>query len=311
MKEHLDVLVADDTLIAREGWRAILETTDEVRVVGEAITIEDVYFQTQQLCPDVVLLDVKWGSHKQAGLAAILKLKRECPDVKIVAISAYEELLARARGLGADGALPKSFSRDELLATIKAVCFEQPGEDVWAVRLQLDATEYANRLAGLKPGRRDARRYEELLAEVLPFLFEGHLTDFESQCRHHEGEEIWDIVAYSNSGAPFWETIRQQHQTGQILFELKNVGTLRSAHVLQLVGYLGDPLMHFGVIVARNAPTQGAVRQARRTLERSGGKKVILILGDDEILEMLRVKAGGGDPSDCLRHIYLAFVRGV
>ncbi len=225
----------------------------------------------------------------------------------MIAVSAYEELLAEARRTGADGALPKSFSRAELLATIHAVCSEQPGEDVWAVRLQLDATGYANRIAGLKPGRRDAGRYEALMADALPFLFEGHLTDFAFQCRHHEGEEIWDLVAFNSSSDPFWTAIRQQHETSQVLFELKNVGSLRAMHVLQLVGYLGDPLMHFGVIVTRNAPTKGAIREARRTLKRR--RDVILILGDDEILEMLRVKADGGDPTDCLRRIYLALIR--
>lgn len=307
MSECIGILLADDTLIAREGWRRILETTDGVCVLGEALVIEEVHSRTQQLRPDVVLLDLKWHHDRRAGLTAIRRLKRENPDTKLIAISAYEELLAEARRAGADGALPKSFSRAELLATVYAVCSEQPDEDVWTVRLQLDATGYATRLAALKPGRRAAGRYEALMEEVLPFLFEGHLTDFEFQRRHHEGEEIWDAVAYNNSNDPFWTSIRQQHEVSQALFELKNVRSLRATHVSQLAGYLGDPLMRFGVIVTRNASTTGATREAHRTLKRHGD--VILILGDDEILEMLRVKADGGDPTDCLRRVYLALVR--
>lgn len=308
MNEHITVLLADDTLIARAGWRHILSTDSNIEVVGEAIVSEAVFAQTKQLRPRVVLLDLKWDNDNQAGLELIPRLKREMPETKVIAVSAYEELLAQARARGANGALPKSFSSDQLFAAIHTVCTdESTTETAWAVRLELDAKSYINRLADLKPGKRDAKHYELLMEEILKFLFSKHLSDFLVQCRHHDGDEIWDIVAFNKSGDPFWSTIRQQHNAGQILFELKNVRLLRSDSILQLADYLGDPLMHFGILVTRNPPHISAAKKARSVIDKR--KDIILILTDDDIIEMLRVKMNGDDPTPSLSHIYLTTVR--
>lgn len=307
MTDPAGVLLADDTLIAREGWRSILDTAGQFRVVGEVRVIEDLAPKVRELSPDLVLLDLKWDFDNRAGLQAIPQLKRELSAVKLIAVSAHPGLLAEARLSGADAALSKSFTRDQLLDVIGAVLSEHPVTDLWAVRWLQESRRFAVRLRKLEPGRRHARQYEELMEDTLPFLFEGHLSDFEFQVRHEEGEEIWDGIAFNSSAAPFWSTIRQEHGAGQILFEIKNVQSLKSEHVHQVRGYLSDPHVRFALIVTRNAPTTGASRAARRSLERDG--LVVLILGDDDILEMLRVKADGGDPSDCLRRAYLAFTR--
>lgn len=307
MSESIRVLLADDTLIAREGWRSILETDEGIELVGSVSVIEDLLPQARRLRPDVTLLDLKWDFDERAGLQGILQLKREAPAGAVIAVSAHPGLLAEARQSGADGALSKSFSREQLLATIRAVLAGQPATDLWAVRLLQESRRFAGRLRQLSPGRGDARRYEELMEEMLPFLFENHLSDFEFQVRHHEGEEVWDGVAFNDSTAPFWTSLRQQHGVGQLLFELKNVHKLKATHVRQVLDYLSDPATGMAIIVTRNALATGAARTARRALLRDG--RLVLILGDDDLLEILRVRADGGDPSDCLKRAYLALLR--
>lgn len=307
MNDSIGVMLADDTLIAREGWRSILDTGEQIEVIGDVRVIEDLVPKARQLRPDVILLDLKWDFDDRAGLQGILQLKRETPGVKLVAVSAHPGLLAEARQSGADGALSKSFSRDQLLDIIRAVMAQHPPTDVWAVRLLRESRRFAGRLRQLEPGQKDAKRYEELMAEVLPFLFEGHLGDFEYQVRRNKGEVIWDGIVYIKSTAAFWTNLRQDHGASQILLEFKNVQALEVEHVRQVQDYLLDPMTNLGFVITRNAPTTGASRAARRLLDRPG--QVVLILGDDEILEMLRVKADGGDPSDCLKRIYLAYTR--
>jgi DNA-binding NarL/FixJ family response regulator len=117
----IKILLADDTLIAREGWKSILETIDGVDVVGEVATAQDTLAQVEQLQPDVVLMDLFWFGDKTAGETAIHQIKRKSPHTKIIAITAYPDLIAGARKAGADAALTKGFSRQELIEHIRAV----------------------------------------------------------------------------------------------------------------------------------------------------------------------------------------------
>jgi two-component system response regulator DevR len=115
------VMIADDTLIAREGWKRILDTVEDIEVIGEATTAHETPKKVQRLQPDVVLIDLKWFEDESAGTAAIERIKHESPQTKVVAVTAYPNLIADARSAGAEAALPKGFSKSELVDTIRAV----------------------------------------------------------------------------------------------------------------------------------------------------------------------------------------------
>lgn len=117
--KKIKVLLADDTLIAREGWRRILETSEEVEVVGEAVTAQETPRKVMELAPNILLMDLKWFGDRTAGTSAIREVKKCCPDVKIIAMTVYEELIEDARRAGADAALTKTFTRNELLGLIR------------------------------------------------------------------------------------------------------------------------------------------------------------------------------------------------
>lgn len=121
MRSTIRVLLADDTLIAREGWKRILESEPDIQVVGEAITAPEAQQKARELAPDVVLMDLKWFDEEEAGAAAIAELKQSAPHIRVIAITVYARLIADARKVGADATLPKGFSRAELLSAIRAV----------------------------------------------------------------------------------------------------------------------------------------------------------------------------------------------
>lgn len=116
--KQIKVLLADDTLIAREGWKRILETADDVIVVGEATTAHEAPRKVLDLKPDILLMDLKWFGDDTAGWTAIKDIKTSFPATKVVAITAYENLIHDARIAGADAALTKTFTRDDLLGLI-------------------------------------------------------------------------------------------------------------------------------------------------------------------------------------------------
>ena len=54
MNRKIKVLLADDTLIAREGWKKILETANDMEVVGEAKSAAETKRKVKELGPDIL-----------------------------------------------------------------------------------------------------------------------------------------------------------------------------------------------------------------------------------------------------------------
>lgn len=118
MIKKIRVLLADDTLIAREGWKRILETAGDMEVVGEARTASETERRVRELKPDILLMDLQWFGDDSAGWMAINEIKKK-HKLRIIAVTAYENLIRDARRVGADSALLKTFTREELLNEIR------------------------------------------------------------------------------------------------------------------------------------------------------------------------------------------------
>jgi DNA-binding NarL/FixJ family response regulator len=115
----IKVLLADDAVICRAGWRAILSTAPEMEVVGEVSVAVNVPDAVATLRPDVLLMDLKWNGDTTAGHSAIREIRETDRQVRIIACTGYEDLIRESRLSGADAALTKEFTREELLDTIR------------------------------------------------------------------------------------------------------------------------------------------------------------------------------------------------
>lgn len=120
MNDLLRVLISDDHAIVREGLRLILETTDDMEVVGEAADGAEALRLAAERQPDVVLMDLRMPG--MDGLTAIEHLQREHPQIAVVILTTYNEddLMLRGLRAGAKGFLLKDTSRETLLQTIQA-----------------------------------------------------------------------------------------------------------------------------------------------------------------------------------------------
>lgn len=112
------VFLADDKLLSREGLNRILETAEYIEIVGEASDPLETIRKVIELKPDILLMDLLWHGDQTAGWSAIKEIKLEVPSVKVIAITAYENLIRDARRAGADAALTKTFGYDELFNMI-------------------------------------------------------------------------------------------------------------------------------------------------------------------------------------------------
>jgi len=115
----INVFLADDQLIAREGWKRILESSKDIIIVGEAITAHETPRLVNEINPDVLLMDLKWFGDESAGWNAIREIKSVNRKTKIIAVTAYENLIKDARLHGADAVLIKNFTREELISLIR------------------------------------------------------------------------------------------------------------------------------------------------------------------------------------------------
>lgn len=120
MSELIRVLITDDHEIVREGMRLILETTEDMEVVGEASDGAEALRLVAEQQPDVVLMDLRMPG--MDGLTAIEHLQRDYPKIAIVILTTYNEddLMLRGLKAGARGFLLKDTSRETLLDTIQA-----------------------------------------------------------------------------------------------------------------------------------------------------------------------------------------------
>jgi two-component system, NarL family, response regulator YdfI len=114
------ILIADDHLIIRQGLRLILETEDDLNLVGEASDGAEALQLCAELRPDVVLMDLRMPG--MDGITAIEKLRQSQPEIAVVILTTFneDELMLRGIRAGARGFLLKDTDRQTLFDAIRA-----------------------------------------------------------------------------------------------------------------------------------------------------------------------------------------------
>ena len=115
------VLVVDDHAILRDGIRSLLESQEDIIVVGEASDGVEAIELTGKLLPDIVLMDISMP--KTNGLEATRSIKERFPNVKILILTQHDnrEYIGPALSAGASGYVLKRSGRREMLNAIRQV----------------------------------------------------------------------------------------------------------------------------------------------------------------------------------------------
>ena len=116
MAQPTRVLIADDSVRARDGLRALLTTRPEIEVVGEASNGQDAVRLVAECRPDVVLMDLHMPVLD--GIQATLLIKQQWPAVTVVVLTMYAVDQSAALAAGADAFLIKGNAPDRLLAAL-------------------------------------------------------------------------------------------------------------------------------------------------------------------------------------------------
>jgi DNA-binding NarL/FixJ family response regulator len=117
----IQVLTVDDHPLMREGIAAVLEGELDIQVVGEATNGREAIEAFRKYRPDITLMDLQMPEMR--GIDAILAIRDEFPDARIIVLTTYggDVQALRAIKAGAAGYMLKSMVRKELPEMIRGV----------------------------------------------------------------------------------------------------------------------------------------------------------------------------------------------
>jgi DNA-binding NarL/FixJ family response regulator len=118
---QIRILAVDDHVLVREGIAVLVSTQPDMTLVAQASNGREAIQQFRTHRPDVTLMDLQMP--EMNGFDAIIAIRGEFPDAKIVVLTTYQGDVQILRSLkaGAQGYLLKSTFHKELVETIRAI----------------------------------------------------------------------------------------------------------------------------------------------------------------------------------------------
>jgi two-component system response regulator DevR len=120
-ERQLEIVLVDDHAVVRSGLKALIESAEDMKVVGEAETGRGGVKETMRLTPDAVVMDLRLPD--MSGIEACHEIVGHAPDVHVLILTSYADRAAvrAAAAAGASGYLLKRVSAFDLLDTIRRI----------------------------------------------------------------------------------------------------------------------------------------------------------------------------------------------
>lgn len=119
--EKIKVLLVDDHQIILDGIRSVIQLSDEIDVIGEALNGKEAIDCLQLIDVDVVIMDVDMPVMN--GMEAVKQIRDQRIDTRIIVLSMHDEggLIKQLINAGVDGYMLKNCDQNELVNAIKLV----------------------------------------------------------------------------------------------------------------------------------------------------------------------------------------------
>ncbi len=126
-RQTIKVLLADDHEMILDGLKLILNSSDNIRIVGEAHDGEEILRMLRTIPElDIVILDINMP--KKDGIQVTREIKATYPEVKVLILSMYNrrEFVKNLIDAGIDGYILKNAGKDELLKALETLAGGEP-----------------------------------------------------------------------------------------------------------------------------------------------------------------------------------------
>lgn len=168
MIEKIQVLLADDHTVVRQGLRALLEAEADISVVAEADNGRQAVQLVKKFLPAVVIMDIAMPNLN--GLEATRQIAKEVPGTRLLVLSSYndDEYVLQVIKAGAKGYLLKQTAATELIKAVREVSRGNPYFSPAISRRLVDEN---------RDGKLDSKKHGDLTSreiEVLQLIAEGN-----------------------------------------------------------------------------------------------------------------------------------------
>lgn len=165
-----------------------------------------------------------------------------------------------------------------------------------------DSEKLIDDLKSIESGKENFQKYEECCIKILKYLFEEELGIWEKQYQSNEELYRFDLVCKIKSGelSEFWETLRNFFNCKYIIFEFKNYKdsiTQQQIYTTEKYLYI-NALRSVAIILSRKGVDNNGLKAGKGTLRENG--KLIIVLNDDDIINMIEEKNNANDPANFL-----------
>ncbi len=147
------VLLVDDHALVRQGLRAVLATTTDCDVVGEAGTGEEAVERAGALHPDVVVMDLSMPG--AGGVEATRTIRTTLPAVRVLVLTTFsdDDRVRAALTAGATGYLLKDATPEQVVAAVRSTARDEAPVDPRVARALLPDAPVPARDRGPEPAR--------------------------------------------------------------------------------------------------------------------------------------------------------------
>ena len=177
------------------------------------------------------------------------------------------------------------------------MCSSDLAEQATATR----SISFETRLRKIQPGRPGWSDYQRLCKDIFEYLFCPPLEAPIWESANWSGVNRRDVIFPNYAADGIWKFFRDTYRADLVVVDAKNYrNPIKKTPVLQMAHYLtrhGAGL--FGIVATRNGVDTSTLYVLRE--QWALHDKMIVIITDDDVLQMLTLKASGGDPATLLR----------
>lgn len=161
----INIFIVDDHEIVREGFKKLIKEFNDLHIVGEAKSTEELLSNLDTITCDVMLVDLYLPGKN--GYHLVVELRKRRPEIKsiIMSVNPEQKSALRAYKLGAVGYLCKDASINEIISAIRKT--HASGRYI--------SQEYAEKLAfdSIKSTQDELEKLSELEISILIMLYKG------------------------------------------------------------------------------------------------------------------------------------------